>query len=348
MKTAKNIVRRKIIIGVFSSLSAVLLFFLFIILFVCIVSAVLSSYEKEEVEDGLPRYVEAYRETVTEISAEYDMSSYVNVLLAIMAVETKGVGTDPMGASLFVYNADYSREEKGIQDAKYSIRCGIQQFRDLIDAATESAESPRALADMEDVKLAIQAYNFGNEYISWVKEREEGYTAANAREYSDLKAAEAGTAAFGDYYYVSQVLRYYHEASALPGESGDGVAGGIFVWPVPDHNPGNPFGDDHRGVDIPADKGTPILACDGGVVVTSEYHHHERSWGWYVLIDHGNGYTTRYAHMMEQGVPAGTPISAGQVVGYVGNTGYSFGEHLHLEITCNDVLIDPMSVLQGP
>lgn len=96
----------------------------------------------------------------------------------------------------------------------------------------------------------------------------------------------------------------------------------------------------HTGIDIPAPGGTPIEACKGGQVVTSAYHS---SYGNYIVIDHGNGNSTLYAHMSRRAVGAGDIVSQGQVIGYVGTTGSSTGNHLHLEIRDNYSRVDPES-----
>lgn len=94
----------------------------------------------------------------------------------------------------------------------------------------------------------------------------------------------------------------------------------------------------HTGIDIPAPAGTSIEACKGGQVVTSAYHS---SYGNYVVIDHGNGNSTLYAHMSRRAVSEGQIVKQGQVIGYVGSTGSSTGNHLHLEVRDNYQRVNP-------
>ena len=96
----------------------------------------------------------------------------------------------------------------------------------------------------------------------------------------------------------------------------------------------------HTGIDIPAPGGTPIQACKSGQVVTSAYHY---SYGNYVVIDHGNGNSTLYAHMSSRAVSEGQMVSQGQTIGYVGTTGSSTGNHLHLEVRDNYTRVNPES-----
>ena len=97
------------------------------------------------------------------------------------------------------------------------------------------------------------------------------------------------------------------------------------------------FGYAHRGYDIAVAAGTPIMAAANGIVVTSGWHS---SWGNYVVIDHGNGVTTLYAHCSALIASAGQYVEQGQTVGLVGNTGFSFGNHVHVEVAVNGQLVD--------
>ena len=85
----------------------------------------------------------------------------------------------------------------------------------------------------------------------------------------------------------------------------------------------------HGGTDVRANYGTKIKAARGGVVMTSEYHW---SYGNYVVVVHDNGESTLYAHMSKRAVKEGQTVTQGQVLGYVGSTGSSTGNHLHYEI----------------
>ena len=96
----------------------------------------------------------------------------------------------------------------------------------------------------------------------------------------------------------------------------------------------------HTGIDIPAPGGTSILAAKSGQVITSARHS---SYGEYVVIDHGNGNSTLYAHMSSRAVSEGQMVTQGQVIGYVGTTGSSTGNHLHFEVRDNYTRVDPES-----
>ena len=131
---------------------------------------------------------------------------------------------------------------------------------------------------------------------------------------------------------------------------GTAVADGELCWPLPGHTYIScNFGDDdaygnsgHRGTDIPAPEGTPILAAHSGTVIISGWNN---SYGNQVLLDNGAGLSTRYAHMTQTAVTAGKAVTAGQVIGYVGNTGDSTGFHLHFEVMQNGVRVNPMDMV---
>ena len=84
--------------------------------------------------------------------------------------------------------------------------------------------------------------------------------------------------------------------------------------------------------------GQPVYAAAGGTVISASYHS---SWGNNVLIDHGNGVWTRYAHLSSIGVSAGQTVSQGQYIGKVGSTGNSSGPHLHFEVYVNKNRVNP-------
>lgn len=100
----------------------------------------------------------------------------------------------------------------------------------------------------------------------------------------------------------------------------------------------------HNGTDIGADYGVPIAAADGGVVIFSGW---QSGYGNTVMLDHGNGLVTLYAHQSETAVSVGQEVSQGETIGYIGSTGYSTGPHLHFEVRENGELRDPYNYAPG-
>ena len=148
--------------------------------------------------------VEAYEPLIRQYARQYGIEEYVELIKAVMMQESGGQGTDPMQASECGYNTRYPNTPNGITDPEYSIDVGIQNLAACLREA--GVESP---VDMNNIKLALQGYNYGNGYISWAKENYGGYTYANAVEFSTMMAEQNGWSGYGDTEYVSHVLRYY-------------------------------------------------------------------------------------------------------------------------------------------
>lgn len=132
--------------------------------------------------------------------------------------------------------------------------------------------------------------------------------------------------------------------------SGDYV-GGTFLWPCPGHTTiTSTFGwryhpilhvnKLHTGTDIKALTGTKVVAANSGTVVTSEYNS---AYGNYIIINHGGGKATLYAHLSKRQVQKGGSVTKGQQIGLVGSTGYSTGAHLHFEVRINGAPVNPMT-----
>ena len=127
---------------------------------------------------------------------------------------------------------------------------------------------------------------------------------------------------------------------------GGAVGGGGFVWPANSHSlSGNDYWSGHLGIDIAAGAGEPVFAADSGVVTMAQGGYNY-GYGNVVQIDHGNGYSTVYAHLSAYFVSLCGSVSAGQQIGTAGNTGNSQGAHLHFEVRQNGGFINPWFVLQ--
>ena len=134
----------------------------------------------------------------------------------------------------------------------------------------------------------------------------------------------------------------------------DWIGTGIFQWPLPENgtitsyfgnrvNPVTGKPDFHTGTDIAMPEGTPILAAaDGTVEIANGTDSWGDSYGYYVKLDHGSGFETLYAHCSSICVTAGQEVSQGEVIGYVGTTGNSTGNHLHFEVRKNGQRVDAL------
>jgi len=136
--------------------------------------------------------------------------------------------------------------------------------------------------------------------------------------------------------------------TAQPGSAPIKRGSGRLIFPVngPVTSPFGPrWGRLHAGIDIPAAEGTPIRAADAGKVVLLQGVGASGGYGNYTCIQHTATMSTCYAHQSRLGTNLGASVNQGQVVGYVGNTGNSFGAHLHFEVRVNGAPVDPMSYL---
>jgi len=199
-----------------------------------------------------------------------------------------------------------------MRDAQ-AARDRLSADRDTLGAAHRLKES--ALADARHTR---------EEYLAEV----EALAAESAALAATIRAAQSGA------------------GSTSPGSTGTGApsAAGL-IWPVNGvvvSGFGMRWGRMHEGIDIAASTGTPIRAAASGAVIWSGWRG---GYGNCVVIDHGNGLATLYAHASALLVGVGQQVSQGQTVALVGSTGNSSGPHLHFEVRVNGVAVDPLLYL---
>jgi len=154
-----------------------------------------------------------------------------------------------------------------------------------------------------------------------------------------------------------KLVRYNEELDAqlekllqeIAARSQQVYVGGKYIWPLDlkynrissgfTKRTFNGVTEFHKGIDIPANAGANIYAANAGTVVTATYHY---SYGNYVIIDHGGGQATLYAHCSKILVKVGDKVKQGDVIAKVGTTGYSSGNHLHFEVRINGVAVNPL------
>ncbi len=119
---------------------------------------------------------------------------------------------------------------------------------------------------------------------------------------------------------------------------------GGFIWPTGSHVlSGNDFWSGHLGIDIAAGLGDPVVSSDSGVVVFAGWS--TGGYGNMIMVDHGNGYQTLYAHLSSYAVSCGQSVYQGSYIGGTGSTGNSTGTHLHFEIRLSGAFVNPWQVL---
>ena len=251
-----------------------------------------------------------------------DMAQKVELLNIITEHDTKLIArlTEDMEAI-----AAERTEIEGEKEQVAAARGELESSR--TELAAVQAEADRVLAELNQSVASVQA---------------ESDRIAAAKADAD-KAVDDWLAD----YYASQ------QQPSGGGSSGSGgyTSTGNFTWPVPGFTRLTTqfqewtYGGYHRGIDIASTGGrsiygAPIVAADSGVVIKAGWNN---SYGNCVYIDHGGGYVTRYAHASSLAVSQGQTVTKGQTIAYVGNTGDSFGAHLHFEVILNGTLKNPMS-----
>jgi len=276
--------------------------------------------------------VAQYREPISNELAKHNMEDQTELLLALMMQESGGKGNDPMQAS----------ESKCgsigcITNPDESIAYGVKHFVSVFESAGE------------DVKLTLQSYNFGSGFIDYVLKNGGGYTKELAISFSQLqyqKLKHTGiytchrpeaiqhNACYGDIGYVDAVLKYLPSASM----GSSNMIAGDFASPVSnDMRVTSKYGwrnigagpEHHDGIDLGCSEVDSIYSVKAGTIV---YAGTYGGYGNVVTIQHAANSFSTYAHLSRISVQVNQNVEGGNQVGMCGNTGRSFGSHLHFEI----------------
>ena len=225
---------------------------------------------------------------------------------------------------------DYDNQ---IMDELIAMREAIEEDKAELETARQEQQAAKDEQEAANAKLKSQRSEV-DALLNQLAAQEDDLEAQEAQLQAAADAADAEIAA-AERALAAQI-------SNVPSESG-------FLWPLPGYynlsslfagriHPITGKPQHHTGIDIPAPSWTHILAAKSGVVTTSTYNS---SYGNYVVISHSDGTSTLYAHMVQRGCSKGDTVSQGQTIGYVGTTGSSTGNHLHLEVRVNGVRQDP-------
>lgn len=231
----------------------------------------------------------------------------------------------------------------------------------VTDLETVKSEYEQAKSEMEDSKTELEALKVQQEQdiaqADAVIATLQGQISSNSGMLSQLTAQEQQLNK-DIQNKVNELNRQNEQNKPQPNPGGGGstVGTGNLVWPSyctyitsrqgPRTHPVTGEYKNHGGTDIGASYGSAIYAADSGTVVRSS-DGWNGGWGNYVMIDHGNGMQTLYAHMSSRAVSVGQTVSRGQTIGYVGSTGMSTGPHLHFEMYINGSRVDPQTRYPG-
>ena len=240
-----------------------------------------------------------------------------------------------------------AREELEEIKAEYeAVRAECEEKKAELQAEKEQLEARIAETEAELEGLADQIAEAEILYEEAVaaEERAAAEVEEMIAQYEEQKRQAAAAAALGG---AAQ-----SGGAAAASAAGNMSFDGVFMWPVPSGNTiTGVYGEQrsghvHSGLDIDGygRDGSPIVAAAAGTVITSTSSD---GYGIYVMIDHGNGYVTLYAHMSGAAVSAGQTVAQGQTIGYLGATGNATGTHCHFEIRINGATTDPEAWFPG-
>jgi murein DD-endopeptidase MepM/ murein hydrolase activator NlpD len=238
-----------------------------------------------------------------------------------------------------------TRAKEAVRDARIKTartRAGVQRATEAVRVRVDEQRTvqQRLLADrtaLASARASKQETLAGvNEHEREVRHEVEGLARASASLAAAIRSAQARAAPPSS-------------GGAAAGSSSSGSTGGVssrgFIWPVSGavtSGFGWRWGRMHEGIDIAAPSGTPIRAAAAGTVIYSGWMS---GYGNLVVVDHGGGLATAYAHMSSIAAGSGSGVVQGQTLGYVGCTGHCFGDHLHFEVRQNGSPVDPMGYL---
>ena len=227
----------------------------------------------------------------------------------------------------------------------------LQSEKDELEVAREELDATQVILDEKRSKadeLLAELIAKGAEFEAMMEESEaeqDKLMQEIAQAEKDLKQAE----------YEEWLATYVPPTTRPSGNtssSNQAPSSSGWICPLKSYTLTSPFGmrvhpitgkyKMHNGVDMAAPQGTPIYAARSGKVTTATY---QSSAGYYVSINHGDGFASVYMHMTHYIVSKGQYVNAGQVIGYVGSTGGSTGPHLHFGISYNGSYVNPMKYI---
>ena len=317
--------------------------------------SVLSS-EISNVESQISTYAELITQTEAELldAQEREAAQYELFCKRVRAMEERGTisywsvlfkadsFTDLLSRLDFI-NEIMDSDQKVIQDLQ-DLQAEIEEKKESLE--TQKAESEAAKAELVSKKSELNKQReAANALVAQLRASKSEYQ----EDMDDLSAeAEAVQA---------QIVKLSKELAAQQAAQGkpSNAALGGYIWPVSSRritstfggraSPGGIGSTNHKGIDIGGvGYTTEIHAAKAGTVIVSQY---SRSYGNYVVVSHGSGNTTLYAHMSSRKVSVGQYVNQGDVLGITGSTGNSTGPHLHFEITENGTRINPLKYLTG-
>ena len=240
--------------------------------------------------------------------------------------------------------SEVGRKVSNVQAELIFEKSALEAVRSELDASETALAEKRSEADSLLTKLVAK----GDEFEALIDESEDlqsDLMKQIAQKEKDLKVAEYKE------WLATYVPTKPSGTDTTPSTQAPSSSG--WIKPLKSYTITSPFGMRihpihkverfHEGVDMAAPQGTPIYAAKSGKVTTTSFQ--AGGAGYYVSINHGDGFASIYMHMTHYIVKPGQHVSTGQVIGYVGSTGGSTGPHLHFGISYNGTYVNPMSYI---
>ena len=294
-------------------------------------------------------------------------SSFINVILGSQTFEDFLVSWDAM-TSISSQGASLVEQTKEARRIEQVARAEFEEQSKL--AEDKMAEAEAAQQRIETTKVALEEeLSKVTDEIAQLQYQEElaaeaarqaaaAAQAAAEENYARMQAeaqaaAQAQSAAAAVDQSADEVAVDSGADVAAPANEGIAASGTLLANPLPGYPVSSGFGyrdfnggSHHMGIDLAAAEGTPYYAAASGVVMYATYDGgYNGGAGNWIVIAHGNGMVTKYMHSSAVYVSPGQQVSQGENIGAVGNTGQSFGAHLHFQLEFNGVAVDPYSFI---
>lgn len=316
--------------------------------------SLLIAEKQSELEDALARQAEmnetykarirAMEEngTISYWSVLFKATSFSDLLSRIDSIHEVAEADQRMLEELDAIAQEIEADRQSLEDEM----AAQEEAKAALAEQEATLQAQRSEADAYLIELAAAYDNLTDEYLAneaeeealrkEIMEAQAAYEAALSAEEAERLAQQNQNNVAGSGSTSNVTSSTSGFISPLPGGAYVTCAYGWRIHPI--------WGDErfHYGVDLAASQGTPIYAIAAGTVTTATYGDAN---GYYVSISHGNGYGSVYCHMTNYIVSVGDSVSQGQVIGYVGSTGWSTGPHLHFEIHVNGSTVNPMDYI---
>lgn len=248
---------------------------------------------------------------------------------------------------------DAQAELSGEKAELEGTRTELDSTQKELDAKRQEADDliVQLIAKGEELKLQQEDLEAEDEeLLAQIAQKEQEYNEAKLEEWLAYMATYVPPTTVAPSVPISDPNGSNSNNSGSNSSGSDVTVGSSWLVPCSYKKISSPFGFResptsgasryHQGVDLAANAGTPIVASRGGTVTIASYSN---SAGYYVTINHGDGFSSIYMHMTNYVVSSGQKVNQGQTIGYVGSTGISTGNHLHFGIAQNGAYVNPCS-----